>query len=117
MVYFPQPSSWARPYPPVDPAIFSQSAATAQTLMNDAGVILKRLAESRSFAATVMSAAQEGKTEEVKRLIRSLGIRSKTDVYFNPDGIRLTLSPPPGAFPCCQFVVGLRWNVFPPVSG
>ncbi|AGT33278.1 hypothetical protein M493_15310 [Geobacillus genomosp. 3] len=117
MVYFPQPSSWARPYPPVDPAIFSQSAATAQTLMNDAGVILKRLAESRSFAATVMSAAQEGKTEEVKRLIRSLGIRSKTDVYFNPDGIRLTLSPPPGAFPCCQLVVGLRWNVFPPVSG
>ncbi|OQP07423.1 hypothetical protein B1690_02510 [Geobacillus sp. 46C-IIa] len=114
MVYFLPPTTWARPYPPVDPAIFSQSAATAQTLMNDAGVILKRLAESRSFAASVMSAAQEGKTDEVKRLLRSLGIRSQTEVYFNPDGIRLTLSPPPGAFPCCQLVVGLRWNVFSP---
>ncbi|CAM3965160.1 hypothetical protein ABES66_01670 [Geobacillus stearothermophilus] len=109
MVYFLPPAAWARPYPSVDPAIFSQSAATAQTLMNDAGVILKRLAESRSFAATIMSAAQEGKTEEVKRLIRS-----QTEVYFNPDGIRLTLSPPPGAFPCCQLAIGLRWNVFPP---
>ncbi len=117
MVYFLPPAAWARPYPSVDPAIFSQSAATAQTLMNDAGVILKRLAESRSFASTIMSAAQEGKTEEVKSLIRSLGIRSKTDVYFNPDGIRLTLSPPPGAFPCCQLVIGLRWNVFPPFHG
>ncbi|MES0856083.1 hypothetical protein ABS784_07580 [Geobacillus sp. G4] len=114
-VHFPRMP--ASPYPPIDPALFSQSAATAQALMNDAAAVLKKLAESRSFAASVMSAAQEGKTEEVKRLIRSLGIRSKTDVYFNPDGIRLTLSPPPGTFPCCQLVVGLRWNVFPPFGG
>ncbi|ABO68239.1 MULTISPECIES: hypothetical protein [Geobacillus] len=115
MFYFPHPSAWARQYPPIDPSIFSQSAVTAQTLMNDVGVILKRLAESRPFAASVMSAAQEGKTEEVNRLIRSLGIRSQTEVYFNPDGIRLTLSPPPGAPRCCQLVIGLRWNVFPPL--
>ncbi|WP_318538411.1 hypothetical protein [Geobacillus thermoleovorans] len=97
-MFTPFPRMPAGPYPPIDPALFSQSATTAQTLMNDAATVLKKLAESRSFAASVMSAAQEGKTDEVKRLIRSLGIRSKTDIYFNPDGIRLTLSPPPARF-------------------
>ncbi|EPR27206.1 hypothetical protein QWV57_14960 [Geobacillus zalihae] len=116
-MFTPFPRMPAGPYPPIDPALFSQSATTAQTLMNDAATVLKKLAESRSFAASVMSAAQEGKTEEVKRLIRSLGIRSQTEVYFNPDGIRLTLSPPPGSFPCCQLAIGLRWNVFSPFHG
>jgi hypothetical protein len=106
------PQYIARQYPPVDPALFSQSAATAQTLMNDASTVLKKLAESKSFATSVMAAAQEGKTKEVSRMIQSLGIKSKVDLYFNPDGIRFTLSPPPGAFACCQLVIGLRWNVF-----
>ncbi|BDG37283.1 hypothetical protein ABET52_18265 [Saccharococcus caldoxylosilyticus] len=116
MILYPAfpPPYMVRQYPPVNPALFSQSAATAQTLMNDASTILKKLAESKSFATSVMAAAQEGKTKEVSRMIQSLGIKSKVDLYFNPDGIRLTLSPPPGAFLCCQLVIGLRWNTFPP---
>jgi hypothetical protein len=106
------PSYPIRQYPPVNPTMFTQSAAAAQTLMNDASIILKRLASSSSFASSVMAAAQEGKTKEVNRMIQSLGIKSKVDLYFNPDGIRFTLSPPPGAFPCCQLVIGLRWNIF-----
>jgi hypothetical protein len=106
------PQYIARQYPPVNPALFSKSAATAQRLMNDASIILKKLAESKSFATSVMAAAQEGKTKEVNRMIQSLGIKSKVDLYFNPDGIRFTLSPPPGAFSCCQLVIGLRWNIF-----
>ncbi|WP_241771946.1 hypothetical protein [Geobacillus sp. T6] len=61
-MFTPFPRMPAGPYPPIDPALFSQSAATAQTLMNDAAAVLKKLAESPSFAASVMSAAQEGKT-------------------------------------------------------
>jgi hypothetical protein len=112
---FPPPYM-IRQYPPINPAIFSQSATAAQTIMNDASIILKKLSESKSFAKNVMSAAQEGKTKEVQRMIQSLGIKSKVDLYFNPDGIRFTLSPPAGAFSCCQLVIGLRWNIFPPPS-
>jgi hypothetical protein len=110
---FPPPYMM-RQYPPINPTLFSQSAATAQTLMNDASTILKRLASSKSFATSVMSAAQEGNKKEVQRMIESLGIKSKVELYFNPDGIRFTLSPPPGAFLCCQLVIGLLWNIFPP---
>jgi hypothetical protein len=114
MFYASFPLSYPiRQYPPVNPTLFTQSATTAQTLMNDASAILKKLASSKSFAISVMSAAQEGKTKEVQRMIQSLGIKSKVDLYFNPDGIRFTLSPPAGSFSCCQLVIGLRWNIFP----
>ena len=73
MFYASFPLSYPiRQYPPVDPTLFTQSAATAQTLMNDASAILKKLASSKSFATSVMSAAQEGKTKEVQRMIQSL---------------------------------------------
>jgi hypothetical protein len=118
VIFYPlfPPPYMIRQYPPINPTLFSQSAATAQTLMNDASVILKKLSESKSFAKSVMSAAQEGKTKEVQRMIQSLGMKSKVDLYFNPDGIRFTLSPRPGTFLCCQLVIGLRWNTFPPSS-
>lgn len=101
-----------RQYPPVDPALFSQSATTAQLLMKDASIILAKFAQSKSFATTIMSLAQAGKTKQVQQMIQSLGIRSKVDIYFNPDGIRLTLSPSSAAAGCCQLVIGLRWNIF-----
>ncbi|MBA2875605.1 hypothetical protein [Thermaerobacillus caldiproteolyticus] len=101
-----------RQYPPVDPTLFGQSATAAQKLMKDASVILGKLASSKSFASNVMSAAQAGKTKEVQKSIQSLGIQSKVDVYFNPDGIRITLSPPSGTFDCCRLAIGLRWIVF-----
>ncbi|MBB5324398.1 hypothetical protein HNQ34_001491 [Anoxybacillus tepidamans] len=103
---------YIRQYPPVDPALFSQSATTAQLLMKDASIILAKFAQSKSFSANIMSLAQEGKTKQVQQMIQSLGIRSKVDIYFNPDGIRLTLSPSSAAAGCCQLVIGLRWNIF-----
>ncbi|ANB61363.1 hypothetical protein [Anoxybacteroides amylolyticum] len=100
-----------RQYPPVDPTLFSQSATTAQLLMKDASSILSKFSQSKSFAMTIMSLAQQGKTKQVQQMVQSLGIRSKVDIYFNPDGIRLTLSPS-SAGGCCQLVIGLRWNIF-----
>ncbi|WP_051530057.1 hypothetical protein [Anoxybacteroides tepidamans] len=104
--------SHMRQYPSVNPYLFTQSATTAQTLMKDASIVLAKLASSQSFAKHVMSLAQEGKTKQVQQMIQSLGIRSKIDIYFNPDGIRLTLSPTSGMHYCCQLAIGLRWNVF-----
>jgi hypothetical protein len=103
---------YARQYPPVDPALFSQSAIAMQRLMKDASIILDKLASSKEFAFKVMSAAQASKTKEVKQFIQSLGIQSKVSIYYNPDGIRLTLSATSGGVECCSLVIGLRWKIF-----
>jgi hypothetical protein len=102
-----------RQYPPVDPTLFSQSAIAMQKLMKDGSLILKKLAESKEFAFKVMSAAQESHTKEVKQLIKSIGIQSKVDIYYNPDGIRLTLSSKAGQIECCKLAISLRWKMFP----
>ncbi|WP_235356929.1 hypothetical protein [Bacillus alveayuensis] len=101
-----------RQYPPVDPTLFSQSAIAMQKLIKDGSLILKKLAESKEFAFKVMSAAQESDTKEVQQLIQSIGIQSKVDIYYNPDGIRLTLSSKVGQIECCKLAISLRWKTF-----
>jgi hypothetical protein len=101
-----------RQSPPVDPTLFSQSAIAMQKLMKDGSLILKKLAESKEFAFKVMSAAQESDTKEVQQLIQSIGIQSKVDIYYNPDGIRLTLSSKVGQIECCKLAISLRWKTF-----
>jgi hypothetical protein len=81
-------------------------------LMKDASIIIGKLAHSSSFARHVMSLAQEGKTKQVQQMFQSLGVRSKLDIYFNPDGIRLALSPISNMPHCCQLAIALRWNIF-----
>jgi hypothetical protein len=107
---FPLPSY--RQYPPVDPTLFSQSAIAMQKLMKDGSLILKKLAESKEFASKVMSAAQESDTKKVQQLIQSIGIQSKVDIYYNPDGIRLTLSSKVEQIDCCKLAISLRWKTF-----
>ncbi|MBA2871511.1 hypothetical protein HNQ85_001781 [Anoxybacillus calidus] len=101
-----------RQYPPIDTTLFNQSIIAMQKLMKDASLILKKLAESKEFAFKVMSAAQESHTKEVKQLIESIGIQSKVDIYYNPDGIRLTLSSKAGQIECCKLAISLRWKTF-----
>jgi hypothetical protein len=101
-----------RQYPPVDPTLFSQSAIAMEKLMKDGSLILKKLAESKEFASKVMSAAQESDTKKVQQLIQSIGIQSKVDIYYNPDGIRLTLSSKVGQIECCKLAISLRWKTF-----
>jgi hypothetical protein len=101
-----------RQYPPVDPTLFSQSAIAMQKLMKDGSLILKKLAESKEFAFKIMSAAQESDTKKVQQLIDSIGIQSKVDIYYNPDGIRLTLSSKDEQIDCCKLAISLRWKTF-----
>lgn len=99
-----------RPYPPVDPTFFTESAGAMQQLMKEASIILQRLSESKQFASEVMSAAQEGKMEKVEELLKSTGVHSGVDVDYNPDGINLKLSSSVDGADCCHLTIALRWK-------
>lgn len=97
-------------YPNVDATLFNQSAIAMQKLIREASIILDKLADSKTFAHSLMSAAQESKTKEVEHLIKSTGIKSKVDTSYNPDGINLKLSSKTGGTDCCKLTIGLRWS-------
>ncbi|WP_223701502.1 hypothetical protein [Sutcliffiella deserti] len=107
--YGPNPSF--RPYPEVDPTVFTESAVKMQSLMKEASQILQKLSESKEFASSVMNAAQEGKMEKVEELLKSTGIHSKMEINYTPDGINLKLSSAPGETDCCHLTIALRWKV------
>ncbi|WP_141395248.1 MULTISPECIES: hypothetical protein [Bacillus] len=96
-----------RPYPEVDPTMFTESAHEMQELMREASLVLDRLAESKDFAISVMSAAQESDTKKVDELLKTTGIHSSVDVTYNPDGINLKLT---GDKNCCNLTIALRWR-------
>ncbi|KGR79213.1 hypothetical protein CD29_07665 [Ureibacillus manganicus DSM 26584] len=73
--------------------------------MSDANKVVEMFSTSKDFSTKVMDAAQHSNREEVKRLIRSNGVTSQIEVYFNPDGIRLEFRSK-----CCQLLVVLRWR-------
>jgi hypothetical protein len=98
-----------RQFPDVDPTFFEQSAKSMQMLMKDASLVLNRLADSKTFASKVMSAAQQSNKNEVDKLIKSTGIKSKVETTFNPDGIHLKLSSTVGTAECCHLTIALRW--------
>ncbi|MEQ6390906.1 hypothetical protein RZN22_16585 [Bacillaceae bacterium S4-13-58] len=102
--------SYRPQFPEVDPTLFNESAIEMQKLLKDASVILDRLAQSKSFAQKVMSAAQESQQKEVERLIESTGVKSKVKTTFNPDGIHLLLSSSVEAGECCKLSILLRWK-------
>lgn len=98
-----------RQFPEVDPTLFEQSAKSMQVLMKEASLVLNKLAQSKDFASKVMYAAQQSNMNEVNKLIKSTGIKSKVKTSFNPDGIHLNLSSSIGGAECCQLTVSLRW--------
>ncbi|MFS0672231.1 hypothetical protein [Ornithinibacillus sp. 179-J 7C1 HS] len=112
-IYFypPQPQFLAyRQFPEVDPDLLYDSANETKKLMKEASVVLDRFASSKGFDKQVMTAAQESNMDEVKRLIKSIGITSDVDVHVNPDGLRLEFVSMVGNTECCRLTVALRWN-------
>lgn len=110
--YFYQPSQqyYRQQYPDVDPTLFNESAVSMQNLMKEASLVLNQLAESKSFAKKVMTAAQKSDIEELERLIKSTGIKSKVDTSVNPDGINLKLISKIHGADCCNLTIALRWR-------
>ncbi|RUL49880.1 MULTISPECIES: hypothetical protein [Lysinibacillus] len=104
----PKPNQ-QNPYPPVDSDLLYQSANESKKLMEDASKVLERLSTSRDFDTRIMDHAQQSDMEEVKRLIDSIGITSKVDIHFNPDGLRLEFSSEVEGSDCCKLTISLRW--------
>lgn len=99
-----------RSFPPVDPELLHQSANQTKKLMDDAGKVLDKLADSKEFNAKLMYAAQESDVAEVNRLINSIDISSEVEVHFNPDSLRLGFKSKVEDTQCCQLTVALRWR-------
>ncbi len=100
------------PYRPnnVDVTIFSESLGAYRQLLKDASNVLDHLADSKSFAAQVMGAAQVSNQKEVDRLIKSIGVKSDFEVSYNPDGIHLKFWAQAKGSECCKLDMAIRWR-------
>lgn len=105
-----QPSDNRPSFPPVNPGHLNDSANESRKLMVEASKLLDRLATSKDFATALMEAAQRSETAEVERLIRSIGITSRVDVKYNPDGLHVEFKAEVGGVECCRLVIALRWR-------
>lgn len=105
----PQPANRS-PYPPVDPDLLYESANQSNKLMKEASMVLDKLASSKEFGARLMDVAQQSNTEEVERLIHSVGITSDVKIKYNPDGLELEFNSKVKNLDCCKLSISLRWR-------
>lgn len=112
--YYPQYGRTAywpiRQFPNVDPTVLHQSANETKKLMQEASLVLDKLADSKEFDTKLMNAAQASNKEEVTRLIHSLGVTSNVNVRYTPDGFNLEFTSKVANVECCRLIVALRWN-------
>ncbi len=97
-------------YPPVDPTIFMKSAHQSQDLLNDAQKLSNQLSNSTSFSKEIIEAAQQSKTEKVKQMINTLALKNHSDIYYNPNGITITLKPKEQHNNCCTVTLSMKWQ-------
>ncbi|MEH6943264.1 hypothetical protein [Bacillus sp. JJ722] len=97
-------------YPPVDPTIFMKSANKIQELLEDAHKLSAQVSKSHAFSKQIIEAAQESKTDKIKQLLSTLALKNRSDIYYNPDGIIITLKPKDPHNNCCTVSVSLKWQ-------
>jgi len=98
------------PFPPVNPELLTESASQSNKLMKEASMILDKLSSSKEFSTRLMDFAQQSNTEEVKRLIQSVGITSDVSINYNPDGLELEFKSKVQNIDCCKLSISLRWR-------
>ncbi|WP_053367575.1 hypothetical protein [Bacillus sp. FJAT-27245] len=97
---------FGRVYPPAVPDMLMASARKVRPALTEAGILADKIAGSRDFSKRIMEAAQASKTEIVKSLIASAGIRKDVRIIYDPDGITIVLADPG----CCGVSITLRWK-------
>ncbi|ALC92776.1 hypothetical protein AM500_11940 [Bacillus sp. FJAT-18017] len=80
-----------------------------QELMNQANILINKMATDSNFTKMLMTAAQKSDKNRVNQLIRSTGITIKAETTYTPTGIRIVLdnSGPEGG--CCDLLIALGW--------
>lgn len=111
-ITYPTFQQQQRVYPKVDPAIFMNSAKKSQDLLEDAQKVSNGVYHSHALSKQIMEAAQSSKTEQVKQLLASLALKNDSDIYYNPDGIVITLKPKDPRDNCCKVSLSLKWQNF-----
>jgi len=98
-----------RQYPDVNTQQLEESAHKFQQLIQQADLLIDKLAESKEFAYELMSAAQKSDEKKVHELIKSTGITIKIKTSFTPTGIRIILANSKVEGDCCDLLIALRW--------
>jgi DNA-directed RNA polymerase beta' subunit len=99
-----------RQLPEVNPNQFIQSAQHSLSILVDAQIILNKIANSKEFSRNLMNAAQESKTQEVDKLIKSIGTKNIPKIAYNPDGITFNFDHKHSPPHCCYISFQLRWS-------
>lgn len=109
-LYYPHYPLYTRELPEVNPNQFIKSAKNSLTLLSDVEICINKLANSYPLTKDIMHAAQLSKTETVKELIKSTGVKITPDISYNPDGITLTFDQKNNPPHCCSLSIQLRWR-------
>ncbi|MED3968531.1 hypothetical protein ABWK29_20360 [Priestia megaterium] len=108
--YMPHPYTYRVPnLPEADIATFQQSLKVIPSTMQSATIFIQRANTSPNLIKKIKAAAQESKMSEVKRLILSTGVKTKIDVFYTPDYIKITFIHPDNQFDCCHVSLNIRW--------
>ncbi|MDR7076974.1 hypothetical protein J2Y03_001997 [Neobacillus niacini] len=101
-----------RQYPQVDVNVFKKSIKTYRLLMDQGSILLDRLGDS-DFDVKIMSAAQQGNTSEVDKLIKTIGLKVPVRTKYTPTGVTFELTAhvdPNAPANCCTLKVQLQWG-------
>ena len=99
-----------RPFPPVDPTVFQESANKELALLNDVRVVLEKISTSSQYSADIMKAAQESNQTQIEKLVRSSGVKKIPAITYTPDGLRIKFTDSTNGMECCHLAVKLRWR-------
>lgn len=108
-IYSPRANPY-RQYPQVNPSTFMSSAQNMKIIMRDASALLNKMADSREFSYSLMSAAQESNQQKMENLVKSAGIQTSPKVTYNPDGLKLSFTTQVNNVDCCHLTLDLRWR-------
>lgn len=95
-----------------NPSYFMKAAGDVPSLLRDAEKISGRINNDTAHSKRVMEAAQRGQTEAVHAYLREIPLENRSAIWFNPDGLEITLSPRDLSNSSSSIVIAIRWREF-----
>ncbi|WP_243299825.1 hypothetical protein [Bacillus litorisediminis] len=99
-----------RQFPEVDTTLFVESAKISKPLLTEIVNLLDKIEEPDPFSKRLMDAAQRSDKEKVRQLLKEAGVKSDPEIYFNPNGLRLTFSGKTDTEGFSSINIVLRWG-------
>ena len=96
-------------YPEVDTHNLNASVKRFLEIMEQADLLLSKMAEDNEFAGEFMRAAQRSDNDRVQELIALTGVTIKIAATYTPTGVRIFFDNSKEDGGCCDLLVALRW--------